>query len=311
MTPLPDPVQQPQWYPELWVRYPLSQFRLPTYHGLLFKAKADFWTILTEFSIVAFSNGRTPADLPVGQILEYYGRLKAWFDNLPEPLTAQKLVLPHQLKLHMHYNHVLVDLVRPILDYDGPVAPGSTRTPRDVYVEAVIHFETLMRLYYLRHGFDATDSFLLHFLGFLAHITIDAVETSAGSSFLEARRSTLLLVMKGIYDQGRAHFLARAILRLHASHMRREDVDLLRRFVDLDEGWSISGPLEQAVLTDWPSYDVGLDARAEQMKMGQGLASSLASLSLESDPLSPPSSGADSTAGDNRRSSDQTSNGSR
>ncbi|KAL1837226.1 hypothetical protein VTJ49DRAFT_4108 [Mycothermus thermophilus] len=285
MNPLPDPTQQPQWYGELWVRYPLSQFRLPTYHGLLFKAKADFWVILTEFATMAFSDGRTPADLPVGQILECYNKLRAWHDSLPEPLTARKIVMPHQLKLHMHYKHVLVDLVRPILGYAGPVTPGSAQTPRDIYVEAVTHFETLLRLYYLRHGFEATDAFLLHFLGFFAHITIDAVETSAGSSFLEARRSTLLLVMKGIYDQSRAHFLAKAILRLQASHMRPEDVELLTRFVFVDledkDQLPISGPLEQAVLTDWPSYDVGLDARAELMRQGQGLASSLASLSLE------------------------------
>ncbi|KAL2134955.1 hypothetical protein VTI74DRAFT_10276 [Chaetomium olivicolor] len=283
-SPLPEPLQYPQWYGELWVKYPQSQTRLPTYHGLLFKAKADFWTIMNEFSLLTFSHRHTAIapKLSVSEVLPFYHRLRAWERNLPEPLTPRNIVLPHQLKLHMHYNHMLIDVVEYILRCAERDGVQLTQVHRDVYNEAVLHLETLLRLYYLRHGYEFPDSFLLHFLGFLNHITMKAIETSEGSSFLEFRRSTLLLITKGIHDQSRAHYVARAILRFQASMMRPEDVELLKQFVEIGEDHLIFGPLEQVVYTDWPVYDIGIEAKAEQMRQGKTLASSLASLTLDS-----------------------------
>ncbi|KAH6619763.1 hypothetical protein B0J18DRAFT_451092 [Chaetomium sp. MPI-SDFR-AT-0129] len=286
-TPLPDPQEQPQWYGELWVRYPMSDARFPTYHGLLFKAIADLWVIVNEILVATFSRPHAYAKLPETQILDFLARLRAWFHNLPEPLTPRKIVMPHQLKLHMHYNQMLADLVTPILDYTGPPGmPPMTYTPQDVYHEAINHLETLLRLYYLRHGYDAHDSLLLHFLGFLNHITMHAVETSQGSSFLAARRSTLLLMIKGIHDQSRSSYVARTVLRLQIGQMRPEDVELLRQFVELDPDQVVYGPLEQTMLTDWPTYMVGLENKADQLRQGKTLATTLettmASLSLAS-----------------------------
>jgi hypothetical protein len=273
----------------MWVRYPLSQSPLPTHHGLLFKAKADFWAIVNDASLLTFSHHGPPSKLPVNQTLEFYNRLRVWGQGLPEPLTPKKIVLPHQLKLHMHYNHILIDLVTPIVGYTGSAGPQLCQTPRDIYIDAVTHFETLVRLYYLRHGFEGTDMFLFHFLGLLNHITMSAIETSTGSSFLEARRSTLLLLTKGIHNQSHVHFFARAILRYQVSLMRLEDVELLRQFVEIEEDQVIYGPLEQTVHSDWPVYDLGFEARDEHMRQGRTLSRVLASLTLEPS-MSPASS---------------------
>jgi hypothetical protein len=274
-------LEHPQWYGELWVRYPLSQTRLPAYHGLLFKAITEFWTIINDISSRTFVRHRLPAKLSVNQIFQFYDRLTAWHNNLPEPLTPKKIVLPDQLKLHMHYNHMLIDLVTPILDYTGSPGAHLPKMPRDIYNEALTHFETLIRLYYLRHGFEGTDNFLTHFLGYFSTFTMNAIETSAGSSFLEARRSTLLLLTKGLHDQCQVHYVARAILRLQVGLMRPQDVDLLRQFVDIETDQVIYGPLEQAVHTDWPAYAIGLESKGEQLRQGKTLATCLASLSLE------------------------------
>ena len=261
--------------------YPLSQSRFPTHHGHLLRAKADFWTIINDVALATFSHRHSAYKLTVGEIFQFYERLKAWLRNLPEPLTPRKIVLPHQLKLHMYYNLILMDLVTPILDYTGgPGLPLAFR-PRDIYVEAVTHFETCMRLYYLRHGFEAPDSFLLHFLGLLNHINMNAIETSMGSSYLEPRRSTLLLLTKGIHDQSRVHYVARLILRLQVRLMRPEDVELLRQFVEIEADQVIFGPIEQAVHTNWSMYEVGLEAKTEQRRQGKSLATTLASLCLE------------------------------
>jgi hypothetical protein len=264
----------------------MSQSLWPTFHGLLFKAKAEFWSIVNEIALLSFSRRRSPARLPVDQILRFYNRLSTWLHNLPEPLTPKQAVLPQHLKLHMHYNNVVFDLVTPILGH-GAIAVGQSRqTPRDIYMEAVTNFETVIRLYYLRHSFEAADSFLLHFLGLLNHMTMTAIETSKGSSFLESRRSTLLLLSKGIHDQSRSFFVASAILRLQLSAMRPEDVGLLRQFVKLEEDQLMLGSLEQALHTNWPVYEIGLEAKAVMREQGRMLANSLASLTLQ--PSNPP-----------------------
>ncbi|KAJ4295913.1 hypothetical protein N0V88_004615 [Collariella sp. IMI 366227] len=287
-SPLPDPIEYPQWYGELWVKYPLSQTRLPTFHGLIFKAKADFWTIINSFAQLAFADRHVGSKPSVHEVLPFYHRLRAWERNLPEPLTPRKIVLPHQLKLHMLYNHMLIDVVELILGCPQPEGAQLAQVHRDAYNEAVLHFETLIRLYYLRHGFESTDIFLLHFLGFFNHITMKAIETSEGSSFLESRRSTLVLVTKGIRDQGQAHYVARAILRFQVNMMRPEDLELMQQFVEIGGDQVIFGPLEQTVHTDWPVYDIGLEAKAEKRRQGKTLASSLASLILESPTSSSP-----------------------
>jgi hypothetical protein len=274
-------VEQPQWYGELWIKYPLGQSRLPTYHGLVFKAQADFWTIITEFLLLTFSRPRSIARLSLAQIFGFYNRLQAWLHNLPEPLTPRKIVLPHQLKLHMHYQSMLVDIFTPILeDTEADKMLRLGKTPRDIYIEALTHLETLMRLYYLRHGFEGFDSFLIHFLGTLNYMTMTGIESEADPAYREFRRSTMILLLKGIHDQGQAHFVARAVLRLQASYMRREDVELLKRYVEINEGHLIYGPLEQAFCSDWPTYGIGLEAKAERLRQGISLSSTMASLCL-------------------------------
>ncbi|KAL2261349.1 hypothetical protein VTK26DRAFT_4346 [Humicola hyalothermophila] len=280
--PLPDPSAQPQWYGELWIKYPLTQSLVPTCHGHLFKAKADFWAIMNDFLLLRFPHHRSPTNLSLDQTFGFYNRLQAWLHNLPEPLSARKVVLPQQLKAHMHYYHMLIDLFTPILQYTGVDRIPLPKQPRDIYRDAVDHLETIVRLYYLRHGFEGFDGYLLHFLGSLNHLTMTTIEAGTDSRFLESRRSTILLLTKGIHDQGRNSFVARAILRLQVRSMRPEDVELLKRFVDIETEQMVFGPLEQTVYSNWPTYDVGLEAKAEQFKQGRTLANVLASLSLES-----------------------------
>jgi hypothetical protein len=48
--PLPDPDDKPEWYGEIHMRYPAAERISPTGHGHLFKAKAEFLTILNGLS---------------------------------------------------------------------------------------------------------------------------------------------------------------------------------------------------------------------------------------------------------------------
>ncbi|KAK0673333.1 putative nitrogen assimilation transcription factor [Cercophora samala] len=285
-TPLPDPSENPQWWGELWIRYPQTPARLPTYHGHLMKARANFWTIMNDFSLASFSQPRVK--MPLEQVVGFYNRLRAWLRDLPEPLTPKRIVLPHHLKLHMHYNCVLIDLLKPLLGLHwGDTTQPHNKTLDDAQHEAALHLETLLRLYYLRHGFEAFDGFLLHFLGSLNFIKINTRETQDNSLFLESHRSTMLLLMKGIRDQSQCHTVAKMVLRLQAHLMRSDDVALVKKFVDIETARLACGPEsprrgeEEVILSDWPVYEVGLEAKAEQKSRGVDFASMVSSVTLE------------------------------
>ncbi|EGS18031.1 uncharacterized protein CTHT_0060450 [Thermochaetoides thermophila DSM 1495] len=277
---LPDPIENPQWYGELWIAYPGSTHRFPTYHGLSFKAKCEFWRIITEIGSIMFAGDRSPIVMPLKQTLHYVNRLRDWLHGLPEPLSPSKIVFPQHLKLHLGYYYMLIEVISPIIgctEVDGvPLNP----TPYDLYLEAVNCHETLIRIHYLRHGFEGFDTFMLHFLGFNNHLAIRAVETSQGSSYLEPRRSSVILFAKGIHEFSQALFIAKAILKLQVGRMQASEAELLRRELEIEPEEVAYGPMEQTVQSDWPEYDVGVEAKAERVKEGKTLATSLAELSL-------------------------------
>ncbi|KAK3330184.1 hypothetical protein B0H66DRAFT_48791 [Apodospora peruviana] len=279
-TPLPDPIAYPDWYGgELWVKYPLSRSRSPTHHGLTIKAKTELLTICIELASVAFEDSESHAGLPMDTIIGFYDRLVEWQANLPEPLTPRKIAMPHHMKLHMYYNSIMINLLQPIMMRDWSDGARSDRarprkSPRDAYLDAKMFLETTIRLYYLRHGFEATDPFMLQFLISLTQLTIDTINADRHSPTVDESRATLLLTTKGLYDQGRSLYVVRAILCIQIGLMLPEDVERLRHFAKIEAGKEIYAPLVQPIHSDWVPYTVGHDENAE------GLTSKIDNLAL-------------------------------
>jgi len=93
--------------------------------------------------------------------------------------------------------------------------------------EANAHLETLIRLYFLRHGFESFDPFLIHPLNVLGFSTINKINANPFSLDIDATRSTIVLAAKGMYDQGQSHYIGYVTLRFLKSSMRPEDMLLL------------------------------------------------------------------------------------
>lgn len=93
---LPDPEQDPSWYGEIRVKYPLNHGLSSMHMGEVFRAKSQFRIIMNEFCIAAYSD-YSKVDIN----LAYYfrERLEDWYNGLPESLTPKKIVLPGQLQL--------------------------------------------------------------------------------------------------------------------------------------------------------------------------------------------------------------------
>lgn len=103
---------------------------------------------------------------------------------------------------------------------------------------AMRHLETVARLYYVRHGFEGCDSSLAYFLALLASISLRALEgggngarLAAGRGSPEILRSTLVLAMKGLHDQGRNLHVCKVLFRLLRDRMQPAEADILGRFV--------------------------------------------------------------------------------
>lgn len=94
--PLPDPSTEDEWYGEIWVKYPMSNRRLPSYFGQVIKARSQFRIIMNEACQIAYSKG---SEMNFDKANKLLSQLKLWYDNLPGPLQPKTIVLPGQLQL--------------------------------------------------------------------------------------------------------------------------------------------------------------------------------------------------------------------
>src|SRR6478735_171207 len=100
-TPLPDPDRDPEWFGEIWLKYPSSSTLVPLRLGLVFKAKMSFSVVLNEAMLQVekdstdsylFRNGAT-------RIIKIAERMDTWYKAMPEPLSPTQIVSPSQLKI--------------------------------------------------------------------------------------------------------------------------------------------------------------------------------------------------------------------
>lgn len=104
-----------------------------------------------------------------------------------------------------------------------------------------ICFETVMRLYYLRHGFSSADCYMAHDLAVLGFMALGKLK-DAGGIQNEDLRSTLLLAAKGLGDQGRNYYLPFTLFHVINGQMSEEDTALLHQFMT---SWKEDGNLKQ------------------------------------------------------------------
>jgi len=101
-----------------------------------------------------------------------------------------------------------------------------------------------MRLYYIRHGFEGSDSYFTHHLTTLASAILQQQKlvqsTPSGSESSptknlemnrEDMRNTIILAAKGLHDQGANYYLAINVFNVVQGAMDAEDINVLQRFV--------------------------------------------------------------------------------
>ena len=99
-------------------------------------------------------------------------------------------------------------------DSDNPRRDDDL-TPAQIGTRAAARLETLIRLYYLRHSFDALDVLNNIFLIVLGSISVRVLAQQTGSK-QQNDASTFLLCAKGLHDQGRNFYLAAMMFEMLA-----------------------------------------------------------------------------------------------
>lgn len=149
----------------------------------------------------------------------------------------------------IYYHHLILTMCAPLLDLKTDRRP----TPSQSVADAKKHLQTLVRLYYLRHGFEAMDLFIVIPLMLTGYDCVDAIDADTPEDELETLRSTLILVAQGLHYQRRNHYLAEALFRVLRGRMRPLEVALLGNIMSIDDDEAHHRrDMVQAVRSRWP-----------------------------------------------------------
>jgi hypothetical protein len=131
----------------------------------------------------------------------------------------------------------------PIQNDGSPLTDHQISIARDITAQATAQLESLLRIYYLRHGFEASDSMLLVHLVHLANVTLSRIaliertpsmhETS--SEEIKNLYSTLTLCLKGLQDQSKNFYLSGVVFDVMKNRLSAGDRDLVGKFVTLQD----------------------------------------------------------------------------
>ncbi|RTE81585.1 hypothetical protein BHE90_003910 [Fusarium euwallaceae] len=271
---LPNPTMSARWYGEIWIKYPLNNGLSPSYFSHIFRARCQFRIIMNEICDAAYSEG---SSITLDKAHGFRERLASWYRSLPGPLQPRTIVLPGHLQLHIYYHHLLLTLYEPLCDANTTQHPS----PQQIVSDAKKHLQTLVRLYYLRHGFEAMDLFVVIPLMLTGYDCIDAIGDQTPPTELETLRSTLILIAQGLYSQRRNHYLAEALFRVIRGRMRPQELALLKGTMSLEEQEAVNElDVMQPVKSHWPVSVVKKqeDVDAHILK---NLVKSYASLNVE------------------------------
>ncbi|KAL6704951.1 hypothetical protein ACN47E_007496 [Coniothyrium glycines] len=190
------------------------------------------------------------------EISNYQQQLETWYKKLPDVISLHAMVFPVHFQIHCFYRMVLVmlfDIERDAENDQNSLFTGDQRhAAKAVMTQADVQLETILRLYYARHSFQDYDSQLMMQLTYLGNVALkgrshaDDGSDSNSQETLEATRSTLALVLKGLYEQSRNYHIGLSALQIMKGQIGAHDRTLLAQFAASEATKYKEIPLEAA-----------------------------------------------------------------
>ncbi|KAH7205502.1 hypothetical protein BKA60DRAFT_578446 [Fusarium oxysporum] len=256
--------KQDDCYGDFGLRYPSAKGPVSVKYANTFRTLSEFRVIINDVAAVFFSGFKNTPDTIVDRIKGFCIRLDSWYRNLSPGLKPTEILFPWQLKLHMHYYNLIVYLLETLRMTTAPALVDDS--VQKALSDAKIKMETLLRLYYLRHGFESYDIFiviLLAFIGFMHAKTLD----SSKMVDLESRKSTVVLVVKGLGDQSNNCYLARVVFRLLKGSIGSKNDFLLKEVGIVEEDGEDEKAMEEQVNSSWPVDLEWIDVDPEKNRL--------------------------------------------
>ncbi|KAF1828805.1 hypothetical protein BDW02DRAFT_614218 [Decorospora gaudefroyi] len=234
---------------EIWVRYPLATHLTPIYLGQTFVALIKLRYIMNDIAGKAIPKNDGDNTLDLDQAGRYHTMLLKWFRELPEPLQPQNAAMPTQLLLHMQFHNLVTMTFQPFLQAETSFNEFNKKdafqkysgfSPARLYAASKASLQTLLHMFYHRHGFEAYYIFLLQVLVQLGFDSLERLRSPEGQqkhfpAKMKATRATLILCAKGLHDQSRNFFLSELVFRILRDKMDPVDVRLLKDWAQIKD----------------------------------------------------------------------------
>jgi hypothetical protein len=160
-------------------------------------------------------------------------------------------------------------------------------SPAKLFAASKASLQTLVHMFYHRHGFEAYYIFLLQVLVQLGFDALERLRTPEAQqehfpAVMKATRATLILCAKGLRDQGRNFFLSELVFRILRDKMNPVDVKLLKDWAHIKDEEKREHSMMEHVHGEYPVNVEGISSDPTDHRLSS-LLGSMGGLKLPSD----------------------------
>lgn len=131
-------------------------------------------------------------------------------------------------------------------------------------------FETILRLYYLRHSFITHAPIMVQFLLVLGFSLAGEVpEAPPPPERLEESKSSLMLATQGLYHQAQGAHLSNTVFRLLYNALPTDAANIADRYFSLKKTDTSSQVLSQYIRAAYPVNVVSMNDDAEEQRLSR------------------------------------------
>ncbi|KAJ4360832.1 uncharacterized protein N0V89_001399 [Didymosphaeria variabile] len=270
---LPDPMRQPGFYAnDIRVQYPLSEQLVSLRMDHKMHLEAQLYRTLGEMASSLPVEKQSLADA-----FRLKGKLDQWFSKVTELFDPKVLVFPIHFDLHMQYYYWIIRLFQPLIVQTATAAPAPPSsldgTPQGIVRHSQVMFETLLRIYYLRHSYSTYDAWIIHFLLVLGTNALNSLyDATAPTAFQHPADalSSLLLAVKGLKQQSKNVYIARICALGLQKSMRPDDLQWVRTFLFLKPVTKEDQRMiDESARCSYPVPIVSSEGQLETRKLGE------------------------------------------
>ena len=168
----------------------------------------------------------------------------------------------------MHYYNALIYTYGDFSP-DTDNLQSQTLSPDAIVALAKIKLETLVRLYYVHHGFDYHDVFMIQFLMFLGFMQVRALATLDTKESKDDYRSRVFLAAKGLRNQGQNYYLAEVVFNMMRDSLNSSDQRFLGTILNIGaEDEARRSLIAQHTRSVWAINIVSINDDPEKQRLG-------------------------------------------